>query len=46
MEPGSKTNIKGTIKFVLTALSALGITSLSPELIRQAKFDAPGLVRR
>lgn len=42
----SKTIIKGTIRYLCSLLAGLGVSSLTPEAIRQAKFDSPGLVRR
>lgn len=44
-QQSAKTNIKSTIKYVCSLLSSLGVTSLTPEVIRQAKFDEPGMVR-
>jgi len=43
---GGKTSIKGTVKYVCALLAAVGIEHLTPELVRRAKFNTPGLARR
>lgn len=41
---GSGSGIKQTIKHLCDVLDAIGLSSVSPETIRQAKFDDPQAV--